>query len=156
MPLSEAEEHEVKGAILSMFMDTIHTFRILSENADKYFGEHSDQLKDAINEYIQDFIDSPDGKERVHPEKLIFDTPRVELQNAGFYGAQLILKQRQVTEANFNLREIISEGIRGAFGSPFKKWVGRINNFLGSLGVTGVGEALKEIKDCLREDLPDD
>lgn len=156
MPLLEPDEHEVKKRIFNMFMDTIQTFRLLAEHAEEYFGENSTQLKEAINEYIQDFIDQPDGKERIHPEELIFKTSRVDLQNEGFYGAQLNLKERQVTEANRTLRKTIIDKVKGTFNSPFKKWVSRINNFLASLGITGVGNALKEIKDCLKDELPDD
>ena len=156
MPLLESEERNVKHRINHMFMDTLQTFELISENSERYFGENSGQLREAINEYIRDFIENADGGEFVHPEALIFQTSRLDLQQAGFYGAQLQLKERQVREANVNLREVITGGISSAFYSPFKKWVARINNFLGSLGVTGVGEALKEIKDCLRDDLPDD
>lgn len=139
-----------------MYMDTIETFRLISENTKVYFGENGVELKEAIDEYIQDFIDNTDGEERIHPEGLIFKTDRVALQSAGFYGAQLNLKERQVTSANKGLREAIRERIRGVFNAPFKKWVGVINNFIGSLEVTGIGSALKEIKDCLRDELPDE
>ncbi|NII11068.1 hypothetical protein [Oleiagrimonas sp. C23AA] len=156
MPLLEADENDVKRQLLSMFMDTIETFRAISQHAELYFGEHSEQLSRAIDEYIRDFIEQPDGEERIHPEVLIFRTDRVALQSTGFYGAQLAVKERQVTQANRGLREVISGGVRSVFRRPFKKWVGIINNFLGSLGITGIGSALKEIKDCLRDELPDD
>ena len=156
MPLSESQENEIKGRILRMFMDTIDTFEMLAKNSELYFGKYSYQIENAINEYLQDFIYNPDGEERIHPEALIYKTPRVNLQNAGFYGAQLDIKERQVTESNSELRESILSKVTGAFKVPFKKWVGRINNFLGSLGITGVGEALKEIKDCMNNELPDE
>jgi len=155
MPLLESDEREVKHRLTMMYMDTIETFRLILENSEIYFGENSGELSDAINEYIYDFIDNPDNEERIHPEGLIFRTDRVKLQSAGLYGAQLNLKERQVTNANKSLREAIKERVRSAFNSPFKKWVAVINNFVGSLEVTGVGSALKEIKDCLRDDLPD-
>lgn len=155
MPLLEFDKKEVQHRLTIMYMDTIETFRLISENSEVYFGENSNELSEAINEYIHDFIDNPDNEERIHPEGLISRTDRVKLQSAGFYGAQLNLKERQVTNANKGLREAIGGRIRSAFNSPFKKWVGVINNFIGSLEVTGVGSALKEIKDCLRDDLPD-
>ena len=156
MPLHESEEREVKHRLVHMYMDTIETFRMISEYAEFYFGENSNELRNAIDEYILDFIDQTDGEERIHPEGLIFRTERIALQSAGFYGAQLNLKERQVTTANKNLREAIVARARGAFQYPFKKWVGIINNFIGSLEVTGIGSALKEIKDCLRDELPDE
>lgn len=156
MPLLESEEREVKSRLVYMYMDTIETFRLLSENAELYFGVNAAELSGAIDEYIKDFIDETDGEERIHPESLIFETDRITLQSAGFYGAQLNLKERQVTSANRGLREAISERVSGVFNTPFKKWVGIINNFIGSLEVTGIGSALKEIKDCLRDELPDE
>ena len=156
MPLLESEEREVKHRLVHMYMDTIETFRLISKHAEFYFGKNSNELREAINEYIRDFIDEPDGKERIHPKRLILLTERVALQSAGFYGAQLKLKERQVTTANKTLREAITVRVRGAFQNPFKKWVGVINNFIGSLEVTGIGSALKEIKDCLRDELPDE
>ena len=117
--------------------DTVETFRLLSKNAGFYFGDNAAELSEAIDEYIRDFIDDTDRIERVHPGDLILKTDRVALQSAGFYGAQLNLKERQVTSANQNLREAISADVRRAFTTPFKKWVGIINNFIGSLEVTG-------------------
>lgn len=156
MPLLESEERDVKHRLTNMYMDTIKTFEMLSENAEFYFGENGAQIRDAIQEYLEDFIRNPDGKERLHPEAAIFKADRVSLQNAGFYGIQLSLKERQVTEANEGLRKSISSRTWAVFRAPFKKWVGRINNFLGSLTLIGVGEALKEIKDCMREEMPNE
>lgn len=156
MPLLENDEREVKSRLVHMYMDTIETFRLLSENAEFYFGENGTELSAAIDEYILDFIDETDGVERIHPEGLIFNTDRIVLQSAGFYGAQLNVKERQVTTSNRTLREAIAERARSVFNAPFKKWVGIINNFIGSLEVTGIGSALKEIKDCLRDELPEE
>jgi len=156
MPLLENEEIEIKNRLVHMYMDTIETFKLLSKNTETYFGKNSLELSKAINEYIQDFIDETDGEERIHPESLIFNTNRVILQSAGFYGAQLNLKERQVISSNRNLREAITESTSGVFNALFKKWVGIINNFLSSLEVTGIGSALKEIKDCLRDELPNE
>jgi len=155
MPLSEEQEREVKYRLNAMFMDTIKTFELISKNTD-IFGENSTLIREAIDEYLMDFIYQPDGLEIKHPEALIFEASRVELQSSGFYGAQLNLKEAQVTAANNSLREAISGNVSGIFRKSFKKWIGVINNFLGSLGVTGVGEALKEVKDCLRDELPDE
>jgi hypothetical protein len=156
MPLLASDEREAKHRLVHMYMDTIETFRLISENAEIYFGDNSAELKEAIDEYVRDFIDETDGVERIHPEGLIFRTDRVVLQSAGFYGAQLNLKERQVTTVNRGLREAIGDRVRDAFNAPFKKWVGVINNFISSLEVTGIGSALKEIKDCLRDELPDE
>jgi hypothetical protein len=156
MPLLETDEREVKSRLVHMFMDTIETFQLLANHTTDYFDDNSELLTAAINEYIKDFIDETDGVERRHPEALIFSTDRVTLQSAGFYGAQLNLKEKQVTVANKGLREAIKSRARRVFRIPFKKWVGVINNFLGSMEVTGIGSALKEIKDCLRDELPDE
>jgi len=155
MPLTEAEEVNVKRRLLHMYMDTIATFRQLSQQIEFFFGEDAAELREAINEYLRDFIDEVDGEERIHPEGLIFRADRIALQGAGFYGAQLNLKERQVSTANRSLREAISRRMREGFKAPFKKWVSIINNFLGSLEVVGIGSALREIKDCLRDELPD-
>lgn len=82
MPLSEKDEKDVKRRLLSMFMDTIKTFRLISEFADKYFGENAKELKEAIDEYLHDFIDHPDGKERIHPEVLIYGTWTLTIKSA--------------------------------------------------------------------------
>ena len=155
MPLLESDERDVKHRLVRMYMDTIETFRLISVNTDLYFGENALELSAAIDEYVYDFIDNTDGEERIHPEGLIFNTDRLELQSAGFYGAQLSLKERQVTRANSNLRTAIGERTKSAFRKPFNKWIDVINNFTGSLEVTGIGSAIKEIKDCLRDELPD-
>jgi hypothetical protein len=108
---------------------------------------------------MEDFILNTNNSGEKHPEALIFETPKENFQRAGLYGAQLNIKERQVQEANSQVQESLSllQSTRGFFRSPFKKWIDRINNFLGSLAsATGVSEALKELKDCLRDELPDD
>jgi hypothetical protein len=88
---------------------------------------------------------------------LIYEAPRENFQRAGLYGAQLNIKERQVSRANTTLRERLTGGIREFWKKPFKKWIDIINNFLSSLAsATGLSEALKELKDCLRDELPDD
>jgi len=58
--------------------------------------------------------------------------------------------------ANLGLRDAL--GGVGIFGwrRAFLKWIDVINNFMGSLvaGI-GIGEALKEVKDCLRDQIGD-
>ena len=157
MSLSDRELPEVQGRVLFMLMDTIQTIRLIRENADILFGENANLVRAAIDEYLQDFIDNPQQAGQLHPEALIYRTPRENFQKAGMYGEQLVLKERQVKEANSTLREALARKSREYFKSPFKKWVDRINNFIGSLAsATGLGEALKELKDCLRGELPDD
>jgi len=88
---------------------------------------------------------------------LIYATSKEDLQRAGFYGVQLALKERQVHRANAGLRQRLAQGLRALWQKPFKKWVDVINNFLGSLvSAAGVGEVIKELKDCLRDELPDE
>jgi hypothetical protein len=92
-----------------------------------------------------------------HPEALVHEAPSANYQRAGFYGVQLQVKERQVTNANKTLREQIASGVRSLWNRPFKKWVDVINNFLGSFSAaTGLSEAIKELKDCLRDELPDE
>lgn len=156
MPLTDNQVREVQERLLAMVMDTVRTFEALHQHADELFGDQAPQLQAALDEWLNDFIRKPVAGE-LHPEVAIYRSSRDQLQRAGFYGAQLAVKERQVTTANDNLRRSLSERVRGFFRRPFSKWVDVINNFLGSLaGATGFGEALKELKDCLRDELPDD
>jgi hypothetical protein len=140
-----------------MFMDTIKTIEAIEENADVLFGTNAADVKEAINEYLKDFIRNTSGSGETHPEVLVYKTSREQFQRAGLYGTQLNVKERHVTQANEALRESLTRRVRSLFRGPFKKWVDRINNFLSSIAsATGLGEALKELKDCLRDELPDD
>jgi|SRR6056297_442779 len=157
MPLSNDDLRDVQRRVLNMFMDTIKTFELINEQVNSIFEENSDQINSAINEYLEDFINNTQNSGETHPEELIYKASREAYQNAGFYGAQLALKERQVTEANNDLREVLNTNERVSNWSPFKRWIDRINNFLNSLiNATGAGEALKELKDCLRGELPKD
>jgi len=157
MPLSENELRDVQRRVMMMFMDTISTFETIEENAESIYGERADEMRAAIKEYLNDFLHNTAASGEKHPEALIYEAPRENFQRAGFYGAQLNVKERQVLNANASLRERLAGGLRGFWRKPFKKWVDIINNFLGSLaGATGLSEALKELKDCLRNELPDD
>jgi hypothetical protein len=140
-----------------MFMDTIATFEMIERNAEAIYGNRSSDVRAAINEYLNDFLRNTEASGETHPETLIYQTPRQNFQRAGFYGSQLKVKERQVSRANATLRERLTGGIRRLWNKPFEKWVDIINNFLGSLAsATGLSEALKELKDCLRDELPDD
>lgn len=138
-------------------MDTIETFEMIERNADAIYGERAPQVRAAINEYLEDFLRNTLNSGEKHPEQLIYEAPRENFQKAGFYGAQLSIKERQVTTANATLRERFVGGIRQLWRRPFRKWIDIINNFLGSLtAATGLTEALKELKDCLRDELPEE
>ncbi|MGH8443750.1 MAG: hypothetical protein ACREVL_00725 [Solimonas sp.] len=157
MPLSDDELGEVRRRVMRMFMDTIETFEAIEKNAGPMFGDRGEEIRKAINEYFEDFLRNPAAAGQRHPEALIYETPKQNFQQAGFYGAQLDVKERQVTQANRSLRQRLAQGALQFWRRPFRKWVDIINNFLGSLGAAaGVGEALKELKDCLRDELPDD
>jgi hypothetical protein len=157
MPLSDNDLRDVQGRVMRMFMDTIATFEMIETNAVIIYGDRSLEVRAAINEYLNDFLRNTEASGETHPETLIYQTPRQNFQRAGLYGAQLEIKERQVTRANATLRERLAGGVRELWKKPFKKWVDIINNFLGSLApATGLGEALKELKDCLRDELPDD
>ena len=157
MPLPIAEVPNVHNRLMIMLMDTIRTFELINENAQELFGDQAPEVSEAIKEYLDDFLHNTQASGEKHPEVLIYEATRENLQKAGFYGAQLNLKERQVTEANRTLRDRIVGGVRQLWRRPFKKWVDIINNFLGSLAsATGLSEALKELKDCLRNELPDE
>lgn len=157
MPLLENEVQVVRKRVLLMVMDTIETVKLINENSPMLFGESSDHVSKAIDEFLIDFIDNPNQSKQIHPERLIYAATREKFQDAGLYGAQLSLKERQVTESNKAVRESLAKNDRSFFRSPFKSWIDRINNFLGSvIPATGFGEALKELKDCLRDELPND
>lgn len=156
MPLSDNDLRDVQSRVLRMFMDTIATFEIIERNAEAIYGDRSPEVRAAINEYLNDFLRNTGASGETHPETLIYQAPRQNFQRAGFYGAQLSVKERQVSRANATLRERLSGGVRQLWNKPFKKWVDIINNFLGSLAsATGLSEALKELKDCLRDELPE-
>ncbi|MDJ0740622.1 MAG: hypothetical protein QNJ91_12975 [Gammaproteobacteria bacterium] len=157
MPLTDDELRDVQGRVMRMLVDTINTFETIGVHADGLFGDRAPEVRAAINEYLDDFWRNTAASGETHPEVLIYEAPRENFQKAGFYGAQLDLKERQVTAANGTLRERIVGGARQLWRRPFRKWVDIINNFLGSLAsATGLSEALKELKDCLRDELPDD
>ncbi len=157
MPLAENDLSDIRGRVMGMFMDTIATFEVIEKNAEAIYGDRSSDVRAAINEYLDDFLRSTGTSGETHPETLIYQAPRRNFQRAGFYGAQLKVKERQVTRANATLRERLAGGVRQLWNKPFKKWIDIINNFLGSLAsATGLSEALKELKDCLRDELPDD
>lgn len=157
MPLSDDELRDVQRRVMQMFMDTIATFEMIERNADAIYGENAPNVRAAINEYLDDFLRNTAASGETHPETLIYQAPRQNFQRAGFYGAQLKVKERQVAKANTTLRERLAGGVRQLWNRPFQKWVDVINNFLGSLAsATGLSEALKELKDCLRDELPDE
>jgi hypothetical protein len=158
MPIMETDFQEARRRVLDMFMDTVHTFVVLSEHADALFGPDATAARTAIEECLKDFVFEPTQAREAHPEVLIYQTSARNFQKAGFYGAQLDLKRAQVAKANDSLRQSLSDPLgRRALRRSFLKWVDVINNFLGSLAsATGLGEALKELKDCLRDLMPDE
>lgn len=157
MPLSDNELRNVQNRVMRMFMDTIDTFQTIEKNAEVIYGDRSRVVRAAINEYLNDFLLNTEASGEKHPEALIYEATLQNFQRAGFYGAQLNIKEQQVLRANATLRERLAGGVRELWNKPFKKWIDIINNFLGSLAsATGLSEALKELKDCLRDELPDD
>ncbi|MEL1264891.1 hypothetical protein [Pseudoxanthomonas putridarboris] len=156
MPLDEREIDQVRRRVFHMYMDTIETFRLMTRHADELFGTQGPMVRSALEEWLRDFVDDTGSSGERHPESQVYGASRESLQKAGFYGAQLDLKERQVSEANTTWRERM-RNLGRAWRRPFKKWVDVINNFLGSLiPAVGAGEALKELKDCMRDQLPDD
>ena len=156
MPLTDAELHNVQKRVMVMFMDTISTFETIEKNTELMYGNQASEMRAAIKECLDDFVHETKASGEKHPKVLIFETSRENYQRAGLYGAQLTVKERQVSNANATLRQRLADGVPGLWNKPFKQWINIINNFLGSLvPATGAGEALKELKDCLRDELPD-
>lgn len=133
MPLADNDLRDVQNRVLRMFMDTIATFELIEKNAEAIYGDKSAEIRAAINEYLNDFLRNTQASGESHPETLIYQTSRQSFQKAGFYGAQLRLKEQQVSTANATLRGRLTAGVQGLWKRPFKKWVDIINNFLGSL-----------------------
>ncbi|TBR35968.1 hypothetical protein [Dyella terrae] len=157
MPMATSDLNDTRRRVMLMLADTIDTFEVIGINAPFMFGDAADRVRAAIDECLGDVWRRPADAGLVHPEALIFATPLERFQRAGFYGAQLDLKEQQVTRANRSLREAIASRLRGTWIKPFRKWIDAINNFLTSLiGASGIPEALKELKDCLRDELEDD
>ena len=157
MPLSDNDLREVQGRVLRMFMDTIATVETIALQADAIYGDRAAEVRAAIKEYLDDFLRHTQASGEKHPEQLIYETPAQRFQRAGLYGMQLDIKERQVTRVNASLREHLAGGVRRLWKQPFRKGIDVINNFLGSLApATGMGEALRELKDCLRDELPDE
>ena len=127
---------------------------MIEENTHRLFDKNHNEIRSAISEYLKDFIDNTDDSGLIHPEVMIYSSPIENFQKAGFYGAQLNLKERQVKKANSRFRQLLNRSL-GRIRIPIK-WIDIINNFLGSLAsATGVGEALKELKDCIRDEIPE-
>lgn len=157
MPLAGEDLRDVHGRLMRMFEDTIKTFEAMEHNADKLYAERATEVQAAIHECLEDFVRNPTAAGGLHPETLVYRASKDSLQRAGLYGAQLAIKEQQVAQANLALRARIAGGVSRLFRQRFRKWVDVTNNFLRSLaGATGVGEALAELKDCLRDELPDD
>lgn len=156
MPLQENNVRDVQHRVMMMYMDTIKTFRILHENAD-LFGADGVLIREAIKEYLNDFIDNPNLSGVPHPEESIYKATRIDFQKIGMYGRQLDLKESQVQRTNNDLRESFGNRARNFIRKRFKKWIGVTNNFLGSIvSIVPAAEALKELKDCLYSELPDE
>jgi hypothetical protein len=157
MPLHPDDLHDAQKRLMVMLLDSVETLRLISKSSELMFEHRGPAVRAAIEEWFQDFLLNPQAAGEVHPEVRIFQTTREALQSAGFYGAQLDLKEDQLKSANAALRDALPGERISVWRRPFKRWIGVLNNFLGSLGsVGGVGEALKELKDCLKEELPDE
>src|ERR1700733_6920020 len=120
MPLSNDDLQNIRGRVLRMFMDTIKTIEVIEENSDVLYGESADEVRAAINEYLDDFIRNTGRSGEIHPETSIYNAPKEAFQRAGLYGAQLALKERHVTQANAELRKSMTQRVRSFFRSPFK------------------------------------
>lgn len=160
MPLSEGDLNNVRARLLRLFLDIINTVELIDKRCDELYGNSSPFIRAAIAEYLNDFIRQPTRSGEIHPEAAIYAADRTALQHAGLYGAQLAAKELQLNASTAELETVLKRprgGLRRFFRAPFAKWVDRVNNFIGSLvSAAGVGEALKELKDLLRGELPED
>ena len=158
MPIQEHELHDIRRRVLAMFMDTIASFEQIEKHAEDIFGDSAADIRGALNECLDDFVRRTDRSGQPHPETIIFvRATAADFQRAGIYGRQLALKELQVSAANNGLRNALANlGFGDYWKKRFLKWIDVINNFMGSL-VSGLGlaEALKELKDCLRDGMPD-
>lgn len=158
MPLTPNDQEHARPILYNMFIDSMETMRKLDLVLDHYFGPNAEELRAALRECLDDFVFETQSSRYPDPRGLILEIPVNNLIKAGFYGAQLRLKKRQITEANLELRKAIEtrSPSNRFFKGPFKKWVARLNNFLGSLiPAANLPEALKEIKDALAGELPE-
>lgn len=157
MPLLENDLPDIRHRVLSMLMDTVETFERLHAEAETLFGEDAARIRAAIDECLDDFVRKPQSAGELHPESVIYRASAAQLQRCGFYGSQLDLKESQVRRVNGNLRQVLVNPIVRPWRTAFLKWIDVINNFMGSLvsGI-GIGEALKELKDCLRDQIDDE
>src|SRR6185369_16171157 len=105
MPLPDKDLRDVQNRIYHMFMDTIETITEIEKYADIMYGQNAEQIRLAINEYLDDFIRATNKSGEPHPEALIYKTSRERFHRAGLYGAQLAVKERHVKQANAHLRE---------------------------------------------------
>src|SRR5882672_9223844 len=100
MPLSDGQLREVQNRVMRMLWETINTFEFIEKHADGMYGDRGNDIRKALNECLDDhWRKTPDSGE-THPETLIYQAPKENFQRAGFYGAQLDIKERQVLQAN--------------------------------------------------------
>jgi len=156
MPLSNNDLSKVQCRVLHMLKDTIKTFETIEKNSQTLYRDRAKAVQAAINECLDDFFRNTKVSGENDPETILKDVQPDKFQRAGLYGSQLAIKESQVLEANKKLRDRLTGSSRKPWRKPFKKWIDVINNFLFSLiSATGLGEALKELKGCLRDELPD-
>ena len=157
MPLTDEGLREAQENVMHMIKMTLETIQMIQKNADDLYGKNSDEVRSAINEYMADFVVKTEASGETPIGALIFKASTQNFQRAGFYGAQLEIKSRQVMEANFLVQDCLTGEERGEFRSRFEKWVMQTDSFLANLPVaTGVNDPLRALKDSLQYDLPED
>ncbi len=175
MQITDTERERISRDLLRMYLATLATVQEFQSIPLHYFPEKGDLVKDAVAEFLRDFTTEEKG-DLADFDRGLTEYPRAprredlvrfeeadpdRLRNAGFYGDQLELKKAAVMERNRQMTTAISQ-IGGAarpsalFVWSIKKWIKTINNFLFSLvKAIGVGEALKELKDFVAEEIPE-
>ncbi len=152
MPLNKNNQDDIRSRVFYMLEDTIKSFRLISEFSGSLFSNSEEIIRNAINECLHDFY-NPKNKEN-HPQSIIFTIDFENFERVGFYGAQLNLKEKQVFQANQRLRKAFPKFNSSIFRKSFIWWVDVINNFLGSfISGFGIAERLKELKDCIRDEV---
>ena len=153
MSVHSGDVGDIKRRLIGLTNDIDKVMMALLEIRD-WFAD-GDLLADAYMDFRTDFFTATSSSPNHFIATRILECDENDLQLAGFYGRQLDLKEAQVKRANRSITERIREwyqkGISERAIEFIKHWIDVINNFLSSLEVTGIGSALRELKDCMRD-----
>lgn len=158
MPIRDEQLDEARRCLLSMLMDTVRSIEAIHDHAQALFGARAGLARAAIDACLDDSLRDTAASGQAHPRLLLDAVPARRLQAAGLYGAQLALKQAQVTAANTGLRLALDGLVPGLLPGPLwwrrlARWDAVIDGFLAALApAIGLGAALASLKDILRDE----